>query len=337
MLRGTARRPAGTLHRHMRVLLLVNPAASSVSTYRRLVVEAALRERHDLDVAFTEHRDHATAIARAAADDGVDVVVVFAGDGTLNEAANGVLGSPTALAPMPGGSTNVYARTIGVPRADDTRAARALLDALARGSVRRVGVGVAGERAFLFHLGIGFDAEVVHRVERHGRRKRWWAQGLFAWEILRTSVHQRHLADRRVAVAAAGERIDGCTVAVVSKTSPYTFVGPRRIEIAPEASLDSALSLTAIRARRATTVLRALTSAIGRGAALRHHPAVERRAGLGALTVSAPAPFPWQVDGDYLGETDHLDVRYEPGALRLVLPGGPPGRPGQAVGAARAG
>lgn len=306
----------------MRVLLVVNTAASSVTTYRRLVIEAALREAGEveLEVAYTERRGHATELARAGAASGVDVVVVFAGDGTLNEAANGLVGTDTALAPLPGGSTNVYARTIGVPR-DDAEAARSVLRAAAEGSTRRVGLGLAGGRYFLFHLGIGFDAEVVHQVERHSRWKRYVAQGLFAAEVVNTSLRHWRFSDRRVAVELpGGERIDGCTVAVVSKTSPYTFVGPRRIEIAPEAGLDSRLSLTAVRARRVTTVLRALSSALGTGAALRHHRAVLHRWDLEALSVTATEPFPWQVDGDYLGETTELEITFAADALRLVIP-----------------
>src|SRR4249920_1313321 len=84
---------------------------------RRVKIQRALGDRHRLEVAETYRRGHATRLARAAAREGMDAVVVLAGDGTLNEAADGLAGSQTALAPLPGGSTNVFARAIGV--ADD--------------------------------------------------------------------------------------------------------------------------------------------------------------------------------------------------------------------------
>ena len=152
----------------MRVLLLVNSTASSVTPRKRANIRKILaratrrRGRGDLPAG------HATLLAHAAAEDDFDVVAVLAGDGTLNEAAAGLLHTRTALAPLPGGSTNVYSQTLGYPRAADD-AARALLDALEHGSLRRVGVGMAGDRPFLFCAGIGFDASVIRRVERHSR------------------------------------------------------------------------------------------------------------------------------------------------------------------------
>src|SRR5687768_11921903 len=149
----------------MRVLLLVNASASSVTARTRVMIAKALSADHTVEVAETSRRGHATRLAQGAAADGVDVVVVLGGDGTLNEAANGLAGSSTALAPLPGGSTNVFARTIGLPD-DPVEATQLLLEALAAGSIRRVGLGSVNGRYFLFHVGMGFDAAVVQQVER---------------------------------------------------------------------------------------------------------------------------------------------------------------------------
>src|ERR1700690_1113925 len=111
MLRRAGRYP----RRPMRVLLLVNSTASSVTPRKRANIRKILAARHDLEVAETSSRGHATLLARAAADEDFDVVAVLAGDGTLNEAAAGLLHSRTALAPLPGGSTNVYSQTLGYP------------------------------------------------------------------------------------------------------------------------------------------------------------------------------------------------------------------------------
>src|SRR5690242_15561824 len=122
-------------------------------TERRLqFLRATLAAGHTVEIATTKARDHARELAREAADDGVDVVVVAAGDGTLNEAANGLVGTATALAPVPGGSTNVFARAVGYGNRLE-RATERLLGALDRGSIRRIGLGAANGRHFLFHLG----------------------------------------------------------------------------------------------------------------------------------------------------------------------------------------
>ena len=124
----------------MKLLLIVNSSASSVTARARVVIRKALSADHDVTVAETNRRGHATRLAQGAAAEGVDVVVVLGGDGTLNEAANGLAGSETALAALPGGSTNVFARTIGLPN-DPIEATGVLLDALQRGAVERVGLG----------------------------------------------------------------------------------------------------------------------------------------------------------------------------------------------------
>ena len=147
----------------MRVLLLVNSAASSVTGRRRVVIHKALSADHEVTLAETARRGHATRLARSAASEGTDVVVVLGGDGTLNEAANGLAGTDTALAALPGGSTNVFARIIGLPD-DPIEAAGQLLDALDRDAITRIGLGAVDGRYFLFHCGIGFDAAVVEQV-----------------------------------------------------------------------------------------------------------------------------------------------------------------------------
>src|SRR4029453_3807917 len=146
----------------VKVLLLVNSVASSVTPRSRVVIGKALSADHDVPVAETSPRGHAPPPAPGARGAG--------GAGTLNEAANGLAGTATALAPLPGGSTNVFARTIGLPN-DPIEATGVLLDPLARHSIRRVGLGSVNGRYFLFHTGVGFDAAVVEQVERRSALK----------------------------------------------------------------------------------------------------------------------------------------------------------------------
>ena len=164
----------------MKVLLLVNSSASSVTARGRVVIQKALSADHEVTLAETSRRGHATRLAQSAASSGTDVVVVLGGDGTLNEAANGLARSACALAALPGGSTNVFARTIGLPN-DPIEATGDLLDALASDSIERVGLGVVNGRYFLFHVGMGFDAAVVAQVERRAGLKRYAGHPLFVY------------------------------------------------------------------------------------------------------------------------------------------------------------
>ena len=169
----------------MKLLLLVNSSASSVTARARVVIQKALAADHEVTMAETNRRGHATRLAQGAAAEGIDVVVVLGGDGTVNEAANGLAGSHTALAALPGGSTNVFARTIGLPN-DPIEATGHLLEALEAGSIRRIGLGVLNGRYFLFHVGFGYDAAVVEQVERRVSIKRWAGHPLFIYAAIAT-------------------------------------------------------------------------------------------------------------------------------------------------------
>jgi len=304
----------------VRLLLIVNTTASSVTPRKRVVIRKALAADHDVEVAETYRRGHAMRLARAAAISGVDVVAVLAGDGTLNEAADGLAGTQTALAPLPGGSTNVYARTLGIPM-DAVEATGALLSSLARSAFRRVGLGSVSGRRFLFHAGVGFDAAVIEQVERRGDLKRIAAHPIFVAAAFDTWFRHYDRSRPRFSIRLDdNEVIDGCYFAVVSKTSPYTYLGTRPISIAPRVGLDTPLALTAFRRMDPVTLLGATASSLRSGRFLRNHRGIVQRDGLEHLTFSGDVPFPWQVDGDHLGDAYRLDVVYEPDSLTLVVP-----------------
>ena len=305
----------------MRLLLIVNPTASSTTPRRRVRIEHLLSEHHRLEVAETTRRGHATRLARAAAKEGVDVVVVLAGDGTLNEAADGLAGTQTALAPLPGGSTNVFARTIGMKNSLGP-AGDQLVDALERKSFRRIGLGSGNGRRFLFHLGAGFDAEVIEQMERHPRIKRRFAHPAFAVAAITTFFRgfDREHAPYRVEIPG-GDPVGDGFFSIVSNTSPYAFFGPRPLTVTREAGFDRHLALTMFRRLEMRPLLRVVGSAMFGGRKVQRHRDIAQRSDLDALTfIANDSPFPWQVDGDYLGEVERLEVRYEPDALTLVIP-----------------
>ncbi len=308
----------------MRLVLIVNPFSSSVTARARVVIRKALSADHDVELVETQRRDHATHLARGAAADGADVVVVLGGDGTLNEAANGLAGSATALAPLPGGSTNVFARTIGLTN-DPIEATGELLDALAARSIRRVGLGSLNGRYFLFHTGLGFDAAVIEQVERRPQLKRYLGHPLFVYSAFSTWFRHFDRSRPRFGVAFpegpdAGREVDDGSFAVILNTNPYTYLGNRPLDIAPSATLDSGLVAIVIRDMRFATIMRVAGAALQGGGRVGRIGKVDERRGVTAVEVTGHGPFPYQIDGDHLGDAERISIRHCPDVLDLVLP-----------------
>ncbi|MEJ5254824.1 MAG: diacylglycerol kinase family protein [Acidimicrobiales bacterium] len=304
----------------MRVLLIVNSNASSVTARTRVVIQKALSADHEVTTAETSRRGHATRLAQGAAADGADLVVVLGGDGTLNEAANGLAGSRTALAALPGGSTNVFARTIGLPD-DPVEATAVTIDALARRSIRRVGLGSVNGRYFLFHVGMGFDAAVVAEVDKRDFLKRWASHAWFAWCAVDTWLRHYDRSRPRFAVHHLdGTIVDDGYFAICLNTNPYTYLGRRPFTVGPEATLDRGLVMLTFRTLSLVPFLGLAASALGSGEHLRHSRHTDYRTDLSEVRVTGHGSFPYQVDGEYLGETTELRFRHCPGVLNLVIP-----------------
>src|SRR3954468_8338979 len=219
----------------MKLLLIVNTSASAVTARARVVIRKALSADHDVTVAETTRRGNATRLAQDAAAAGYDAVVVLGGDGTLNEAANGLAGSTTALATLPGGSTNVFARTIGVAQ-DPVEATGQLLGALARGSFRRIGLGSVNGRYFLFPVGMGFDAAVVSQVERRAALKRYAGHPLFVWAAFSTWFRPYPRSGPAPRVELPGRApVEDAYLAICPNSHPPTSLGNNPPNLAPDA------------------------------------------------------------------------------------------------------
>src|SRR4051794_35018063 len=205
-----------------RMLVIVNPYAATVSDRLRNLVVYALQSRYEVEAIDTEQREHATALTREAAREGYDVVVAFGGDGTVNEAANGMRGSDTPLTCLPGGSTNVYARMLGIPN-DIVDATEHLLRIADDWRPRHVSLAVVNDRRFLFSAGLGLDASVVARVDSHPHLKHRFGPYYFAYagfaEFLGKYVAR---PPRLETVTDGGAPLDGVTV-LVQKGDPYTY------------------------------------------------------------------------------------------------------------------
>src|SRR5918911_5645288 len=236
-LRGAADAPALEAPvRRKRMLLVANPYATTVSGRLKSLVVYALQGRYDVDAADTEGRDHATQLASEAAADGYDVVVAFGGDGTVNEAANGLAGSETPLTPLPGGATNVYCRMLGIPT-DIVDATEHLLRAADDWRPRRLDLGSVNGRRFLFSSGYGLDAAVVRRVDAHPETKARLRHWYFAWAGLGTFARHYLVRPPRIDVDVDGERVRG-VAAFVQAGDPYTYWSERPLRVTEGVRLD---------------------------------------------------------------------------------------------------
>jgi diacylglycerol kinase family enzyme len=302
-----------------RMLIIVNPYATTVSDRLRNLVVYALQGRYEVDAIDTEARGHATVLCREAAHEGYDVVVAFGGDGTVNEAANGLLGSCTPLTCLPGGSANVFCKMLGIP-GELVDATEHLLGIADTWEPRRVDVGLVGERCFTFSSGLGLDASVVQRVDSNPHLKARFGAWYFTVAAVGTFTRRYLAHPPHLTVEVDGETHSGVT-AIVQNGAPFTYFKDRPIEVAEGPALDSGtLSGCVLRKARPHDMPSIAFRAFSKRARVVRHRQVVSFPDVTELTVTSSdgQPLPLQVDGDYVG--DVLQARYSllPRALSVV-------------------
>jgi diacylglycerol kinase family enzyme len=303
----------------MRAVLVVNPAATTTTDRVREVISAALGHALDVDVVTTKSRGHAHEIA-AEAIGRVDLVVALGGDGTVNEVANGLLAAGPGphvprLGIIPGGSTNVSARALGLPD-DPVEATGALLNALTRDRERAIGLGRADDRWFLFSAGMGFDAAVIAAVESDRSRGRSSSHPRFLVRAVQTFFAELDRATPALTVETRSRTESGLFMAIVQNTTPWTFLANRQVTACPDASFDTALDLFAMRSLRTRQTLLAASELLG--GSLRRGTKSLRLHDQPWIRLRATEPQPVHLDGDYLGEKAEWDLTWTPDALRIV-------------------
>jgi diacylglycerol kinase family enzyme len=302
-----------------RMLVIVNPYATTVSDRLRNLVVYALRGRYDVEAVDTEGRGHATELCREAALEGYDVVVAFGGDGTVNEAANGLAGSQTPLTCLPGGATNVFCRLVGIP-AEIVDATEHLLGLADDWRPRRIDLGEVNGRVFTFSSGLGLDASVVERVDAHPHLKARLGEWYFTWAALTTFTRRYIVNPPRLEVTVGQETLSGVT-AVVQNASPYTYFSRRPIELAEGAELESGtLSGVVLRRANPLDMPTVLWRAFSRRSRIPRHRQVDAFADLTELTVRCTddRPVPLQVDGDHVDDVVSAEYRIRAGGLLVV-------------------
>jgi diacylglycerol kinase family enzyme len=286
-------------------LLIVNPYASGVNEQRIEEVTDALG---DVEVRRTEHRGHATELAREGR--GAEAVYVFSGDGVFNEVLNGI-DAETPVGFLPGGGANVLSRALGLPR-DPMQAA----EVVARGKTRRISLGRVNGRRFGFAAGIGLDAEAVRRVDERGRSQERGRVGnlVFAWDLIRLLGERRGRFGPALEIAGHGR----AAFALVANTDPYTYAGLVPIHVAPEARFELGLDLVAPRRVSPLSVPRLLGYVtLGRGQARARD--IVYAHDVDRLEITCDEPMPLQADGEDLGDVTNAVFEAERGAALVLV------------------
>ncbi|MEV7322962.1 diacylglycerol kinase family protein [Streptomyces sp. NPDC093970] len=322
----------------MRALLVVNPAATTTSARRRDVLIHALASEVELEAVTTEYRGHARDLGRQAAEsEDIDLVVALGGDGTVNEVVNGLLHAGPdpdrlpGLAVVPGGSTNVFARALGLPN-DPVEATGALLGALREKQERIVGLGLTAgtpgtadeevpARWFTFNAGLGFDAGVVGRVEQQRELGRKSTHALYVRQVVRQFFGEQHRRHGAITLERPGaDPVTDLVVAIVSNTSPWTYLGNRPMYTSPKASFDKGIDVLGLSRLSTAAVARygtqLLTSSPERGPHGKHALSLHD---LDQFTLHSKVPLPLQMDGDHLGLRTSVTFTGVRRALRVIV------------------
>ncbi|MBS9533624.1 diacylglycerol kinase family lipid kinase [Mycobacterium sp. M1] len=317
----------------MRAVLIVNPNATSTTPAGRDLLTHALKSRLDLSVVHTDYRGHAIEIGQAAAADGIDLVIAHGGDGTVHGVVNGLLGTPgstppkhlPAVAVVPGGSANVFARSLGIA-ADPIAATNQLIELInghQRGhSWRRIGLIDCGERWSVLNAGMGLDGAVVAAVEAEREK----GSDVSALRYIRASVRTVLAATRREPTLTLrindADPISGVHFAFISNCSPWTYANDRSVFTNPDTTFEGGMGLFA------TTSLKVLPTLRLVGKMLSKHPKLTakqliRDDDVASLRVDAgDTPIATQIDGEYLGLRAAMVFRSVPDALNVVAPSG---------------
>jgi diacylglycerol kinase family enzyme len=275
-------------------ILIVNPFASGVSERKLAAVQAALPP--GTKTLLTQARGEATEIA-AEWSPKMEAIYVFSGDGTYNEVINGMRADIPVWF-IPGGGTSVLPRALGLPRNPVHAAQR-----IGFGKPRRISLGRINGRLFSFSAGIGFDAELVRRVDALGRREDGKRPGdiTFGLTVVKALAEHRFRYEQALEVEGLGR----AAFAIVANCSPYTYAGRLGLRFVPNATFEGGLDVVApievLPHRVPVLALQALRGRPGAGAALLGHD-------LDRIVIRCDVPLPAQVDGEDIGDVEEAEI-----------------------------
>ncbi|GGC66514.1 diacylglycerol kinase family lipid kinase [Hoyosella rhizosphaerae] len=296
----------------MRAMLIVNPHATSTTPSGRDLIGHALSSTLSVRLEHTQYRGHAAELAAEATAQGFPLIIVHGGDGTVNEVVNGILGAPQegllrslpvgavpTLAVIPGGSANVFARSLGI-EAEPLDAVNQLIDLVRRRQHRRIGLAHCDGRWFLFNAGVGLDAHVVKAVEKGRARGKTASPGRYIRSTIRTFMRERKLEPALTVTVPSGQTFSDVYFAFISNASPWTYIDERPVVTNPGVDYNSGLGIFAMQSARWIATLRVARQIVFAKDGPRHKKLV-RVDDVPTVTVSASRPTGLQVDGDYIG------------------------------------
>jgi diacylglycerol kinase (ATP) len=291
----------------MRTMVVFNPYAGQADALERELAAAASVWRESgwlVELQPTREAGDGRRLAQQAAAQGYDLVVAAGGDGTINEAINGLAGSATAMAPLPLGTLNVWARELRLPLQP-----RLAAEALLTWQARPIDLGRAGERYFLRMAGIGFDAAITAGVGAQEKRR----FGALAY-VFRGIGHTVNLRSARARLVIDGRPLRRRVLMVVVGNSQL-YGG--LVKITHHASIDDGLlDICVIKGDNGLSAVRRLLAILSRRQS--RDPEIEYYRAR-SLQITARRPLPVQVDGDSIGVTP-MTFEVVPGALRALLP-----------------
>ena len=308
-----------------RILVVVNPYATTVSDRLKSLVLYALRSRYEVDSVETERPDHAEELAIEAANEGFDLVVAFGGDGTVNEIANGLLGSDVPLSVLPGGSTNVFCRALGIPN-DIVEATEHLLRLDVDRSIKKVDLGCVNGRYFVFGSGIGIDADAVQHVDSHPNIKARFGEVFYGYQLLVTYNMRFRGKPPKFEVEVEGEEPRESVSVVIQNATPFTYFGDHKLEVCEDVTLDSGtLSYAGLRRAYARDLPSLAKRFLSSKSTIGHKHAIHSE-NIRNITVRSiahdsegdPISFPLHVDGDYMGRFTEANYSIHPRALTVL-------------------
>jgi diacylglycerol kinase family enzyme len=316
----------------VRAVLIVNPNATSTTPAGRDLVAHALESRVELAVAHTNHRGHAIEIAETARRDGIDVIIVHGGDGTVNEVVNGLLGPPgpdrpaaeslPAVAVVPGGSANVFARALGIS-ADPIEATNQLIDLLGERREgrpwRRIGLMDCAERWAVFTAGMGVDGDVVAAVEAQRAKGRKVTAGRYIRVATRELLSSARSEPLLTLYLPDREPAPGVHFAFVSNASPWTYANTRPVWTNPATTFDTGLGVFATTSMNVLANLLLVRRMFSKKADIKAKHLI-REDDLPWVRITATEPVACQIDGDFLGMRSELTFTAVPQALAVVAP-----------------
>ncbi len=315
----------------VRAVLIVNPNATSTTPAGRDLLAHALKSRLDLTVVHTDYRGHAIEISQAASRDGIDLVIAHGGDGTVHGVVNGLLGAPgspppahlPAVAVVPGGSANVFARSLGIA-ADPIAATNQLIELInhpaGRTAWRRIGLIDCGERWSVLNAGMGVDGEVVAAVEAEREK----GHAVTPLRYIRAAVPAVLATTRRAPTLTLqlgdDQPVEGVHFVFVSNCAPWTYADERCVWTNPDTTFESGMGVFATTSMKVLPTLRLVRQMLSKRPKLRAKQLIRDDDVLALRVDAGDTPIATQIDGEYLGLRTTMTFRAVPDALDVVAP-----------------